>query len=234
MPSPADVRKSALSLEGVTEIDHFARPAWRTAKRIFAVMRPDGLYLNLPDERTEFLFAADKMTFVKYMWGKTANVIVQIDRVSKKELDALIREAWTHNLPPPKTARKKPVKTSVPGAAKKKVTAVDEIRKLALALPGVEEQSHFGVPSFRFEGRIFVEISEKNEAIFKLPKLHQEVLFDSRPKAFKPAIWGAIRWARLFLDHIDARELPGLVREAYDEVTKPKKKTSRKSANARR
>jgi hypothetical protein len=106
MPTPGDVRKIALSLDGVTEIDHFKRPAWRTANRIFAVMRPDGLYLNLPDERKEFLFAADGKTVVKYMWGKTANVIVQIERVSKKELEALIREAWTHNLPPPKKLKK--------------------------------------------------------------------------------------------------------------------------------
>ena len=66
MPTPADVRKFALSLEGVSEIDHFARPAYRTAKRIFAVMRPDGLYLNLDDERKEFLFEADPRVFVKY------------------------------------------------------------------------------------------------------------------------------------------------------------------------
>ena len=110
MPTPADVRKIALALEGVTEIDHWQRPAWRTAKRIFAVMRPDGLYLNLPDERKEFLFEADPKAFVKYMWGKTANVIVQLDCVSKKELDALIPEAWTHNLPPPK--KTKPVKAA--------------------------------------------------------------------------------------------------------------------------
>lgn len=107
MPTPADVRKIALSLDGVTQIDHFRRPAYRTAKRIFAVMRPDGLYLNLPEERKEFLFAADDKTFVKYMWGKTANVIVQIDRVSRKELEALIREAWTHNLPAPKKLQTK-------------------------------------------------------------------------------------------------------------------------------
>ena len=105
MASTADIRKIALALEGVTEIDHFARPAFRTTKRIFAVMRPDGLYVNLPDERKEFLFEADPKTFVKYMWGKTANVIVQIDRVSKKELEALIREAYAHNLPPPKKAK---------------------------------------------------------------------------------------------------------------------------------
>jgi len=106
MPSPSDVRKLCLALEGVTEIDHFARPAYRTTKRIFAVMRPDGLYLNLPDERKEFLFEADPKTFVKYMWGKTANVIVQIDKISPRELKALIGEAYEHNKPPPPKAKR--------------------------------------------------------------------------------------------------------------------------------
>ena len=107
MPTPAEVRKFALSLSGVSEIDHFARPAWRTKKRIFAVMRPDGLYLNLDDERKEFLFEADPEVFVKYMWGKTANVIVQIDRISKRELEALIREAYEKNMP---AATRRPVR----------------------------------------------------------------------------------------------------------------------------
>jgi len=99
MPTAADIRKIALALDGVAEIDHFSRPAFRTKKRIFAVIRSDGLYLHLPDERKEFLFEAAPETFVKYMWGKTANVIVQPERVSKKELAALIREAWESNLP---------------------------------------------------------------------------------------------------------------------------------------
>ncbi len=110
MPTPADVRKIALALDGAVEVDHFGRPSWRTKKRIFAVMRPDGLYLNLDDERKEFLFAADPKTFVKYMWGKTANVIVQIARVSKAELAALIREAWEKNKPPPPKAKKSAAK----------------------------------------------------------------------------------------------------------------------------
>jgi len=100
VPTPADVRKFALSLPGVSEIDHFARPAFRTTKRIFAVLRPDGLYLNLDDERKEFLFEADPKIFVKYMWGKRANVIVQIGKLGKRELEALIREAWEKNQPP--------------------------------------------------------------------------------------------------------------------------------------
>jgi hypothetical protein len=102
MSTPADVRKIALSLEGVSEVDHWGRPSYRTKKRIFAVMRPDGLYLHLPDERKEFLFAADPKTFVKYMWGKTANAIVQLERVSTKELSALIGEAHTGATPPAK------------------------------------------------------------------------------------------------------------------------------------
>ena len=94
MPSPQDIRKVALSLDGVTEVDHFGRPSFRTKKRIFAVIRPDGLFLHLPEERKEFLFEADPKTFVKFMWGRRSNVIVDLKRIGKRELDALIREAW--------------------------------------------------------------------------------------------------------------------------------------------
>lgn len=107
MPTAADIRKLALALDGVAEVDHFARPSFRTSKRIFAVIRPDGLWLNLPEERKEFLLEADPACFVKYMWGKRVNVIVQPERVSKAELAALIREAWAFSLPPPPKAKAK-------------------------------------------------------------------------------------------------------------------------------
>src|SRR5215469_12788984 len=97
MATAAEIRKTALALEGVIELDHFGRPSYRTKKRIFAVMRPDGLYLHLPDERKEFLFEADPKIFVKYMWGKRSNVIVQIDKLGRDELEALIRESWEGN-----------------------------------------------------------------------------------------------------------------------------------------
>ena len=68
-----------------------AGPRWRDGSRSlgaarlphqaadFAVIRPDGLYLHLPPERNEFLFEADPKTFVKFMWGKSAVLIVQPD-----------------------------------------------------------------------------------------------------------------------------------------------------------
>jgi hypothetical protein len=105
MATAADVRKLALALDGVSEIDHWGRPAFRTSKRIFAVMRPDGLYLHLTEERKQFLFEAAPEVFVRFMWGKTANVIVQIAQVSKKELQALVCEAWQHATPSARQAK---------------------------------------------------------------------------------------------------------------------------------
>lgn len=118
----ADIRKLALSHDGVSEIDHFERPAFRTKARIFAVIRPDGLFLHLPQERKEFLFEADPRAFVKFMWGKRANVIVQPARIAKKELAALIAEAWEFNRPPPprtKTPAAKPKPPAKPKPAAK-------------------------------------------------------------------------------------------------------------------
>src|SRR6185295_7736577 len=90
------------ALDGVTEVDHWNRPAWRTTRRIFAVLRPDGLWLHLPEERKEFLFEADPAAFVKYMWGKHPELIAQYDKIPLKELKALIAEAHAHAAPPSK------------------------------------------------------------------------------------------------------------------------------------
>jgi hypothetical protein len=106
VPTTAEIRKSALALDGVSEVDHFDRPSFRTKKRIFAVIRPDGLFLHLPEERKEFLFEADPKTFAKFMWGKRANVIVNLKRIGRKELDGLIREAWENVKPVEKKTRK--------------------------------------------------------------------------------------------------------------------------------
>jgi len=105
MHKTADIQKIALTLDGVTEVDHFGRPSFRTKKRVFAVIRPDGLYLHLPEERKEFLFGADPKTFVRFMWGKRSNVIVNLSRISKRELERLIREAWETVKPAPRKTK---------------------------------------------------------------------------------------------------------------------------------
>ena len=101
MATPDDARACALALPGTTEVDHWGRPAFRTPRRIFAVIRPDGLWLYLPAERKDFLFEADPRTFVRFMWGKTPELLVQLKRASRKELAALLREAWEAAAPKP-------------------------------------------------------------------------------------------------------------------------------------
>ena len=113
-----------------------------------------------------------------------------------------------------------------------------DIHKLAMALPGVLQKPHFGSQSYRApNGKMFAEANDaRNEAILKLSSARQEILFEVRPETFQPAIWGAIRWSRITLNEIDAKELPELVREAYDQVTsaKPSKKKAGKKISARR
>jgi hypothetical protein len=123
MATSADVRKAAHALDEVREIDHWGRPAYRTPKRIFAVMRPDGLFLHLPEQRKQFLFEAAPDVFVRFMWGKTANVIVQIAKLSKKELEALVREAWQHATPPAKAEKPRALRKSAPRKTAKKKSA---------------------------------------------------------------------------------------------------------------
>ena len=67
------------------------------------MIRPDGLFLHLPDERKEFLFEADPKTFTRFMWGKTANLIVNLKKIGKPELKALIAEAHENAKPVAKT-----------------------------------------------------------------------------------------------------------------------------------
>jgi len=93
MSSADDVRSIALDFEGVTQVDHHGRPAFRTKARIFAVIREDGLWLSLPAERKEFLFAAEPGTFVRILWGKTPELLVQMKAIGKKELAGLLKEA---------------------------------------------------------------------------------------------------------------------------------------------
>ena len=105
MITTAGIRKFVLSLPGVEEMDHFGRPSFRTKKRIFIVVRPDGLNLMVPDERKEFLFQAAPDIFVKKMWGKRPYMLVQLDRIGKADLEDLIREAHAAALPPAKSKR---------------------------------------------------------------------------------------------------------------------------------
>jgi hypothetical protein len=103
-----------------------------------------------------------------------------------------------------------------------------DVRKIALALPGVEEVDHWGVPAFRTKRRIFITLRPKEQkAMFHITEEHQEILFDARPEAFEPLHWGKTTRCFVNLKKVPKKELEALVREAADCAAPPPKKTRR-------
>jgi hypothetical protein len=108
MSTEADLRKIALALPGVEEVQHWEYPAFRTKRRIFITVRPGQAkaMFHITEEHQEILFEARPEAFEPLHWGKITRCMVNLKKVPKKELEALVREAWEYASPPPKKARK--------------------------------------------------------------------------------------------------------------------------------
>jgi hypothetical protein len=64
-------------------------------------------------------------------------------------------------------------------------------RKLALSFPGVEEQPHFNIASFRIKKKIFATLWEKeNKAMLKLLLVSQDVFCSYDQTIFYPVPGG--------------------------------------------
>jgi hypothetical protein len=98
------------------------------------------------------------------------------------------------------------------------VTTAAQFRKLALALPEVQEKSHFGQPDFRVRNKIFADLSPDGKwGTLKLVPEVQLMLLDAKPDAFTPAAgaWGRGGWTRVTLAAIEAGALAELLHDAY-------------------
>lgn len=99
-----------------------------------------------------------------------------------------------------------------------------QMRKLALALPEVEEKSHFGKPDFRVKNKIFAGLSaDGKQATLKLRSKVQSPLVHGRPETFSfaPGAWGRSGWTYIELARIEREELRTLALEAW-RLTAPK------------
>jgi hypothetical protein len=101
-------------------------------------------------------------------------------------------------------------------------------RKLACALPEVEEKSHFGQPDFRVRNKIFAGMNpEETQGSLKLPPEMQAMLLDAKPNVFTPApgAWGRSGWTYVNFARLEARAAPELLLEAWRLIA-PKKLVS--------
>lgn len=106
------------------------------------------------------------------------------------------------------------------------MATMDDLRAAALALPEMVEAPHFTRTSFRVNGRIVAQDTERGGeagfAIVNAPLGQAEVLVEVRPETFDFATWGAWRGLRVRLDTVDADELAELVGDAWHRIA-PKK-----------
>jgi hypothetical protein len=94
-----------------------------------------------------------------------------------------------------------------------------DLRDVALRLPGVEEGLHRGDPAFRAAGKTFaLWWSEEARTIMKLSAPHQQLLFEVRPEIFQPCRVGVGTWSFVDLSLVEDKELEQLVIEAWSTV----------------
>ena len=102
------------------------------------------------------------------------------------------------------------------------MASLEDVRRLALALPGAWETEWRGEPWFQVGKKSFV-LGSKDRFIFKLDREHQHFLFEVRPQTFQPCKVGTGGvWSYVVLEDIDEAELADLVLEAWSTIV-PKK-----------
>jgi hypothetical protein len=78
---------------------------------------------------------------------------------------------------------------------------IDDFRRLALSLPGVEESSHMGAPDFRVGGRIFATLAAQKQGYgnLLLDPEQQAAFVQELPGVFIPIPGG---WGRNGATHV--------------------------------
>jgi hypothetical protein len=105
----AKVRKLALALEGVSEVTHVDRPAFRTTRKIFATLPPDEQAVNLMfDSATQEFFceqAPGAMAPHASGWGRMGVTVCNLKAADESLVHSALKAA--HALAAPKTQKRR-------------------------------------------------------------------------------------------------------------------------------
>jgi hypothetical protein len=112
----------------------------------------------------------------------------------------------------------------------------DEFRRMALALPGVEERSHMGHPDFRVRGKIFATLGwpDAQWGMVKVAPDEQLALLAAHPDVFVPAkgAWGEQGSTLVRLERADAAVVRQAMTSACAAISE--KAPSGAASNAKR
>jgi nitrogen fixation protein len=93
----AQVRKFALSLEGVTEAPHFDRTSFRAKGGIFVTARPTESHIHVfvPEDLREPALAMHPDSMSKLLWGgKVVGLRIELPKAPAAAVRDLISGAW--------------------------------------------------------------------------------------------------------------------------------------------
>lgn len=110
---------------------------------------------------------------------------------------------------------------------------LDEVRKVALALPDTTEEPHHNFGSFRVRGRIFVTIPPGGELLhIFLPENERELALAMDSESLEPVHWGSkVLGVRAKLPLARKATILNLVRQAYAFKSEQKASSARRSSN---
>lgn len=111
----ARIRKIALSFEGAIEVVHVDRPAFRTARKIFATLPPHEQVVNLMfDPATQEFFREQAPGVIEPLpggWGRMGMSYCDLKAADEALAHSALKAAYMLALPKPKAAKTKRAKT---------------------------------------------------------------------------------------------------------------------------
>ena len=93
----------------------------------------------------------------------------------------------------------------------------DDVRAMALALPGIEEGTSYGTPAFRCNGKILARFHQDGESlVLKVEYAAREVLLGNHPETFYVTDhYRCYPWMLVRLANADVGLLGELIEEAW-------------------
>lgn len=104
----------------------------------------------------------------------------------------------------------------------------DTVRRLALALPNVEEGTSYGAPALKVKGKLFVRLREDlNAVVLKMPFARREELMTADPETyFITDHYLEYEWVLVRLSKVSPDALREVLQTAYRAAI-PQKRRSR-------
>jgi hypothetical protein len=108
----------------------------------------------------------------------------------------------------------------------KAAVTYDSVRRLALALPNVEESRSYGTPALKVGGKLFVRLHQDlDKIVLKMPFDRREEMMTADPQTyFITDHYAEYPYILVSLAHVRADALPDLLNIAYRAAASPEKK----------